>query len=133
MKLTVVDHTPSNYPLHIFINTAYTTMATPSFNKLSPSNNILNLDGVPNSLSNDTTATGSVDETTAENINKAAHENSSPYYNTVCIIKALNTTAITTPGPANIKIYPNYFLKINGSILNADSNIITGRNISTIA
>ena len=89
--------------MHIFINTAYNTIATPSFNKLSPSNKILNLEGVPNSLSNDTTATGSVEETTAENINKAHHENSLPYYNTECIENALRTTAITTPGPASIK------------------------------
>ena len=84
------------------MKTAYKTIATPSFNKLSPSSRILNLEGVPNSLSKDTTATGSVEETTAENINKDHQENSVPYYKTVCILTALNRTAIVTPGAASI-------------------------------
>ena len=41
-------------------NTKKNTVAVPSFNKLSPSNKILNLIGVPNSFNRATTATGSV-------------------------------------------------------------------------
>lgn len=41
------------------------TKEEPSFNKLSPSNNIFNLCGAPSSLNNEATAIGSVDPKTA--------------------------------------------------------------------
>ena len=53
-------------------------MAVPSFNKLSPSNNVLNLKGVPRSFNKATTATGSVEHIILDNVKTADHENSFP-------------------------------------------------------
>ena len=131
-KFTIILIILNDYPFNKFENIKKNTIDEPSFNKLSPSKSILNLIGVPNSFNKATTATGSVALIIAENANENGQLKLLSYPIRYLNIIPVNRIPIKTPGIAKIIIYYSSFLNINGSILNADSNIIVGINIYKI-
>ena len=72
-KLTTTPKNDEDFPFAKSINRAKNTIAVPSFIKDYPSIKVLNLTLAPNSLSNATTATGSVAESTQPSV-KASYQ-----------------------------------------------------------
>jgi hypothetical protein len=119
-----------SYPSTMSRTTRNTTIAVPSFRRLSPSIIVESLFDAPNSLRRDTTATGSVAEIIDPNKRAAENGNSSPEYpRQYYIIKADKIIEIRSIGPAIINTCGNSTLNMCQSELNALSKMSAGKNM----
>ena len=131
MNFMIISQKLYCYPSTMSRTTRNTTIAVPSFKRLSPSIMVESLFEAPNSLSRLTTATGSVAEIIDPNKRAAENGNSSPEYPNNYIIKADKIIESKSIGPAIISTCGNSTLNMCQSELKALSKIRAGKNISS--